>query len=179
MWSNSKARPPDIMITLETPRLTLVPLSDEHLLALAQINGDAEVMRYIGSGLPFSLAEIQAMIERVKTRWREQGYSWWAMLRRSDGLMVGGATLQPVAAVPGAEMEIGWRLRRDCWGQGYASEAARRILEHARACGIPRLIAVAHPDNEASIAVMRRIGMQFRGLETHYNTTCATWVWHA
>jgi len=167
------------MATLETPRLTLVPLSDEHLLGLAEINGDPEVMRYIGSGLPFSLAESQAMIERVKVRWREQGYSWWAMLRKSDGLMVGGATLQPLAAVSGAEMEIGWRLRRDCWGQGYASEAAGRILEHAQERGITRLIAVAQPGNQASISVMRRIGMQFRGLETHYNATCATWEWLA
>jgi RimJ/RimL family protein N-acetyltransferase len=100
-------------------------------------------------------------------------------LRKADGLMVGGATLQPLAGVSGAEMEIGWRLRRDCWGQGYASEAASRIRDYAQECGISRLIAVAHPDNAASIAVMRRIGMHFRGLETHYKTTCATWEWSA
>lgn len=162
--------------SLESDRLVLVPLSDEHLPALAEINSNADVMRYIGPGRPQSLEESQAMIDRVKLRWQEHGYSWWAMLRKTDGQMVGAATLQPIEGVTGATPEIGWRLHPDCQGHGYATEAARRIVDWARELGIPELLAVAHPDNSASTAVMERLGMQFRGIETHYNVPCATYV---
>jgi len=162
--------------SLLSDRLALVPLSDEHLPALAEINGNADVMRYIGAGRPQTLEESQAMIARVKLRWQEHGYSWWALLRKADGVMVGAATLQPISGVTGATPEIGWRLRPDCQGHGYATEAARRILEWARELGIPELLAVAHPDNAASRAVMERLGMQFRGIETHYKVPCATYV---
>jgi RimJ/RimL family protein N-acetyltransferase len=162
--------------SLESDRLALVPLSDEHLPALAEINGNADVMRYIGTGQPQTLEESQAMIDRVKLRWQEHGYSWWALLRKTDGLMVGAATLQPIEGATGATPEIGWRLRPDCQGRGYATEAARRIVDWARELGLPELLAVAHPENIASTAVMERLGMQFRGIETHYNVPCATYV---
>ncbi|RZT10057.1 Protein N-acetyltransferase, RimJ/RimL family [Duganella sp. CF402] len=162
--------------SLESERLVLAPLSDEHFPALAEINGNADVMRYIGGGRPQTLEESQAMIDRVKLRWQEHGYSWWALLRKTDGLMVGAAVLQPIEGVTGATPEIGWRLRPDCQGQGYATEVARRIVDWARELGMPELLAVAHPDNSASRAVMERLGMQFRGIETHYKVPCATYV---
>jgi RimJ/RimL family protein N-acetyltransferase len=57
------------------------------------------------------------------------------------------------------EVEIGWHLHPDAWGQGYASEAARAVLAHGFAAGLPEIIAVSHTDNHASQAVMRRNGM--------------------
>jgi RimJ/RimL family protein N-acetyltransferase len=161
--------------SLETSRLSLVPLSDEHLPALAEINSDPDVMRYIGQGRPLSVEESQAMIDRVKARWVSHGYSWWALLRKEDGVMVGAATLQPIEGVTGAPPEIGWRLHPDCQGKGYATEAALRIVAWARELGISQLLAVADPANTASTAVMRRLGMQYRGVETHYNVPCATY----
>ncbi|SHN11214.1 Protein N-acetyltransferase, RimJ/RimL family [Duganella sacchari] len=163
------------MTVLETPRLSLVPFNDSHLAGLAELNSDPEVMRYIGAGLPFTVAESQAMIDRVKARWIEHGYSWWAVLRKSDGMLIGAATLQPLEGVTGAAPEIGWRFRRDSWGQGYATEAARRVVAYAQQLRIPQLLAVAHPDNTASTAVMQRLGMRYRGIETHYKVPCATY----
>ena len=162
------------MITLLTSRLRLVPLADQHLAGLHAINGDSAVMTHIGGGAPLTLLESQLMITTVQQRWAEHGMSWWALLRRDDGAMVGAAALQPLEARAGAVPEIGWRLRRDCWGLGYATEAARAAIDHARQSGERRVVAVAYPRNLASIAVMRRLGMRSRGIETHYDTPCAT-----
>lgn len=162
------------MTTLLTSRLQLVPLADQHLEGLHAINGDPAVMAYIGDGAPLSLPQSQLMIATVQQRWAEHGMSWWALLRRDDGAMVGAAALQPLEARTGGVPEIGWRLRRSCWGLGYATEAAQAAVEHARLGGERRLMAVAYPRNLASIAVMRRLGMLYRGIETHYNTPCAT-----
>ena len=163
------------MTTLETKRLKLIPLSDEHLAGLTAINSDPEVMAYIGIGTPMSEAESQAMIDRVKPRWASHGFSWWGVCRKDDNLMIGAATLQPLATQTGAVPEIGWRLRRDCWGKGYATEAAERIVLFAKELGIPEVVAVANPENIASIAVMKRLGMRYRGIETHYNVPCVVY----
>ena len=162
------------MIVLETPRLLLRPLADEHLPGLHAINGDPAVMTYIGNGAALSLLQSQIMITTVQQRWAEHGMSWWALLRRDDGAMVGAAALQPLEARLGAVLEIGWRLPRSCWGLGYATEAAQAAVDHARRIGQRQVVAVARPGNAASIAVMRRLGMRSRGIEIHYDTPCAT-----
>lgn len=67
-----------------------------------------------------------------------------------------------------AEVEIGWHLHPDAWGRGYATEAAAAVSAAAFARGQGRIIAVTHPDNHASQAVCRRIGMRHRGTTTRY-----------
>lgn len=161
------------MIVLETPRLRLLPLDDEHLAGLHAINGDPAVMEFIGNGQPLSLLQSQIMITTVQQRWREHGMSWWALLRKEDDFMVGAMALQPLEARAGAVPEIGWRLRRDCWKQGYATEAGRVIMEHARATGHQRVVAVCHLANVASMAVMRRLDMHFLSVSTYYQLPCA------
>lgn len=161
------------MSILESPRLRLVPLADEHLSGLHAINGDAAVMTYIGDGAPLSLRQSQLMIDTVRRHWALHGMSWWALLNKEDGEMVGAAALQPLEAQTGAPPEIGWRLRRSCWGRGYATEAATAIVEHARLMGQRRLVAIAHPANLASMAVMHRLGMLYLGLEAHDISPCA------
>lgn len=169
--SHPAARP---MTVLLTSRLRLVPLADQHLAGLDSINGDPAVMAHIGDGAPLTLPQSQLMIATVGRHWAEHGMSWWALLRRDDGFMVGAAALQPLEARAGAVAEIGWRLRRSCWGLGYATEAAQAAIGHARAAGEARVVAVAYPRNLASIAVMQRLGMRYRGLELHYDTPCVT-----
>ena len=61
------------------------------------------------------------------------------------------------------EVEIGWHLHPDSWGHGYATEAARAVLAHGFAAGLPEILAVTHLGNEPSQAVCRRIGMRHQG----------------
>ena len=169
------------MSTLTTARLRLEPFRDEHLDGLNTLNSDPEVMRYL-SGQPETREETRAIIERVKARWLEVGYSWWAFVERDGGQIVGAgclqnlrreATLLPDVTCP---LEIGWRLRRDRQGRGYASEAAYAIGDFAFERLQPEaLLAVCHPDNLASANVMKRIGMQPQGLQHWYGKDLTTY----
>jgi RimJ/RimL family protein N-acetyltransferase len=166
---------------LATARLNLVPFADEHLDGLHVLNSDPEVMRYI-SGRPETREETVAMVERVKARWTEFGYSWWSFIERDSGEIVGagalqnlrrGATPDPDPACP---LEIGWRLRRDRWHRGLATEAARVIGAFAfDAVRADELYAVCHPGNIASAGVMKRLGMQDCGLQTWYGKSVTTY----
>jgi RimJ/RimL family protein N-acetyltransferase len=173
---------------LKTARLRLVPCGDEHVEGLSAINSDPEVMRYI-TGRPETRSETQAMIDRVRARWAKFGYSWWSLIERESGEIVGAGCIQNLRR-EGAEpdstcpLEIGWRLRRDKWGQGIAIEAAMAMADFAfERLGAEVLYAVCHPENRASMAVMIRLGMQPRGLEdwyaqkvTTYEITSASWL---
>lgn len=169
------------MMILTTPRLRLEAFDDGHLDGLNELNADQEVMRYL-TGRPESRAETQALIARVKSRWREVGYSWWTLFERETGAIVGAACLQNLRREsvaqpdPDHPLEIGWRLRRDRWGRGYASEAALAVGDWAFDALQPReLLAVCHPDNAASQGVMRRLGMRDDGVQRWYGQAMSTW----
>lgn len=165
---------------LTTERLRLVPCLQGHLDALSAMNSDPEVMRYI-TGRPESRAETQAMIARVEARWKKWGYSWWTIIDLRSGGIVGAGCIQNLrrrGTEPDRDcpLEIGWRVRRDKWGQGIATEAAMAMAEFAFThLGASALYAVCHPDNRSSIAVMVRLGMSLRGIEEWYAQKVTTY----
>ena len=160
------------MPVLTTPRLRLEPLNDAHLDGLYRLNSDPVVMRYI-TGRPDTREDAQAMIDRVKSRWAEFGYSWWGFIRQSDGELIGSGCIQHLNRDPAGPLETGWRLRQDAWGQGYASEAARHMVGWAFATLKPDLIcAVCQPPNTPSSTVMERLGMRYVGLGRWYDMEC-------
>lgn len=169
------------MTILTTARLRLEPLSDVHLEAFNAMNADPEVMRYL-SGKPETLEESRAVVERVKARWAEVGYSWWAIIERDGGRLAGAgaiqnlrreATLLPDPACP---LEVGWRLSRAHWGRGYAIEAAVAMADFAfGTLHAEELLAVCNPENKASWGVMERLGMQPQGLQPWYGKQLTTY----
>ena len=173
-------RSPPSAAELVTKRLILVPCRDEHLSGLSAMNSDPEVMRYI-SGRPQTLTETRTMIERVKARWAQSGYSWWTFIERHSGEIVGAGCIQNLRR-DGTEpdtncpLEIGWRVRRDKWGQGIATEAALAMADFAFSrLHAEVLYAVCDPENGASSAVMLKLGMRYRGLEEWYVRQLATY----
>lgn len=169
------------MTQLLTARLSLEPFRDEHLQGLHAMNADPEVMRYI-LGRAETLEETAAMVERVKQRWAELGYSWWSFIDRASGDLVGAGAIQNLRreatplSDPACPLEVGWRLRRDRWHQGLASEAARAMAAFAfDTLHADELYAVCDPDNSASAQVMLRLGMQACGLQTWYGKPLATY----
>lgn len=102
-----------------------------------------------------------------------EGRGFWAVTERGSSRVIGGIlllTLDPLTPSPAEgsadeDVEIGWWLHPDVWGQGYATEGARAALQHARDCGLPRVYAVTHPGNEASMNVCRKLGMRHEGLQ--------------
>lgn len=164
------------MTTLHTPRLRLEPFRDEHFDGLYEMNSDPAVMRYI-TGRPDTREETRAGIERVKARWAELGYSWWAFIDRASGELVGAGAIQHLNRDTSQPLEIGWRLKPAHWGKGLASEAAQHMAAFAfDDLRTPLLLSICDPDNPASARVMQRLGMRYRGLERWYGHDCATYA---
>ena len=123
---------------------------------------DSEVMRY----LPALTRETSdAMIDRMMAMQAEHGHTFWVAERRGDGAFLGMCGMSP-AREPLVEYEIGWRLRRAAWGQGYAQEGARATLEWAWANrDMTSIVAITVPANLPSRKVMERIGMAYAPAE--------------
>jgi len=125
-----------------------------------EINADPEVMRYLRpGGRPESLAQSQ----RFAAHWEEHGYGLWALW--ADGALVGFAGLSIPYHFPAVlpAVEVGWRLRRDAWGCGYATEAGRAAVTHGFATlGLDEIVSLIHVDNARSLAVAERLGLRER-----------------
>jgi ribosomal-protein-alanine N-acetyltransferase len=143
---------------LETPRLILREFRQDDVNALALILSDSETMRFYPA--PFDRVGVEDWISRNLRRYREQGHGLWAIILKSSGELVGdcGLTVQEVEGT--SEIEIGYHVRRDLWGQGLATEAARacRDLGFAR-LPAERLISLIRPENLPSRRVAEKNGM--------------------
>lgn len=143
-------------------------MSEAHLAGLSTMNSDPDVMRYI-TGEAESLEATRAMIGRVQQRWADFGYGWWSLFERETGELIGAAGIHHLGYDPANAHEIGWRLRKDKWGRGFASEAARRITGYAfEDLHAPTLCAVCDPRNSNSSRLMERLGMSYRGEQVWY-----------
>jgi RimJ/RimL family protein N-acetyltransferase len=169
------------MTILTTARLRLEPFALSHVDGLHAMHSDPEVIRYI-SGAFATRGETLAVVERARTRWDEFGYSWWSFVELASGNVVGAGCSQNLRRTeapqpdPGCPLEIGWRLRRDRWHQGLATEAAIAMAGFAFGwLAAPELYAVCNPENTASVAVMRRLGMDDLGMDTWYGRSLQTY----
>jgi ribosomal-protein-alanine N-acetyltransferase len=146
------------MPVLQTCRLSLREFVLEDVDALARILSDPETMRYYPA--PFDRAGVVEWIERNRTRYANDGYGLWAMILNSTGELVGdcGLVRQTVDGVD--EVEIGYHVRRDLWGQALAPEAARACRDYGFATlADDRLISLIRPENLASRRVAEKNGM--------------------
>jgi len=151
-------------VIVETERLRLREWDDEDEFRFYEVMNTPVVMRWLG-GLQ-SAEEWSAGYQRVRGYQRDFGFTFWIVERRSDDAILGFCGLKRVNA-PGAEflgdVEIGWRLREDAWGQGYAKEAAIASLDLAfDRLGAPHVVAVTAVQNAPSQGLMRRLGMERR-----------------
>ncbi len=148
------------MTELRTPRLLLRPWRDTDLAPFAALNADPEVRRWFAGTLTREESDAQAaqLQEHITTH----GFGFWAVEAPGTAPFIGFVGLKHVAfAAPFAPaVEIGWRLARAHWGQGYATEAARAALAHAFGpLDLKEVVSFAVPGNQASRRVMERIGM--------------------
>jgi RimJ/RimL family protein N-acetyltransferase len=152
------------MATFETERLVIRPPVEDDLDPLAAINADPEVMRYIGDGGTRSREQTEAGLARARQEWDERDFGMFTVELRDSRRYLGWVALAEPAFLPEVmpAVEIGWRLGREHWGRGYATEAARVVLRYAlRTVGLDRIVSIRHVDNEASKRVMDKLGMRF------------------
>ncbi|PRY61729.1 GNAT family N-acetyltransferase [Glycomyces artemisiae] len=147
---------------LKTGRLSLRPLAAADAQALAPINADPEVMRYIGEGAPRTLEQTEALCAKVAAHWDDHGWGAFAVTEQDGGAFVGLALLATPSFLPEIlpATEVGWRIARDRWGRGYAPEAARAVIGFAfTELGLDRVVSCIHSENAASIRVAEKLGM--------------------
>lgn len=163
--------------TITTQRLRLEPFAIHHAPFLNTINNEPQVMKFLSNVTPETIDTTHAAIARVRERWERLGYSWWAIITRATDSVIGAACMQNVANKADADLEIGWRLATASTGHGYATEAGKAVADYAfDVIGAAYVIAVADPKNIASHRVMERVGMSFRGTESHYDQPCTTYA---
>jgi RimJ/RimL family protein N-acetyltransferase len=151
-------------VIVETERLRLRTWTDELKGEFVRRLNTPAVMRWLG-GVQ-DQAGYDAGFDRIDSYQREHGHTLWAMERKEDGALLGFCGLKRVnstgAPNPG-DFEVGWRLREDAWGKGYAKEAAIASLDLAFGkFGAPHVVALTVEGNEASQGLMKRLGMTRR-----------------
>lgn len=150
--------------SIKTGRLLLRRWRDDDLEPFADMCSHPEVMRYIGSGASRTRAQAQASIEAYERGWKENGFGLFAVERLEDRRFLGFTGLSEPSFLPEImpAVEIGWRLARQSWGKGYASEAALAALDFGLTKrGLREIVGVYQAENHASGRIMQKLGMHF------------------
>lgn len=143
---------------IKTERLILRPVTPSDFDATYQLLSDPEVMRYSLNG-PYSKEKSADFIKHCMTQSANNQPSLLAVICRTTGLLIGycGFYKQRINGVD--EIELGYRLVKESWGKGLASEAAMAMKNHAfQAMGLTRLIAIIEKNNIGSIRVAEKTG---------------------
>lgn len=147
--------------TLRTERLVLRRWTDDDRAPFAELNADPEVMRYFPNVM--TRQESDAMVDRIEKGFDKNGFGLWAV--EVDGRFAGftGLNRTSFETPMGPHVEIGWRFATWAWGHGYASEAARCVLDAAFSdLGLTEIYSFTTESNHRSEKVMQRIGMTRR-----------------
>ncbi|MGH2492375.1 MAG: GNAT family N-acetyltransferase [Candidatus Limnocylindria bacterium] len=156
-------------VLVVSPRLVLREFAPDDALAVQRYAGDAEVLRYLSWG-PNDLDATRGFLARVAehaSRAPRQMFEL-AVVRRDDDELIGGLGLVQRSSLL-RDASVGYVLRRDSWGHGYATEAVRSVVEYG--FGTPclhRIWATCDVDNVASARVLEKAGMRREGMLRSY-----------
>ena len=162
------ARVPARFDSIRTERLLMRRWRDADRRPFAAMNADPEVMRYFPATL--GRAASDDLIDRMEALFHRQGFGLWVLEEASAAEFIGFTGLNPMpGGVPGAGgMEVGWRLARHAWHQGYATEAAAAAVGVGfGGAGLTEIWSMTAVLNEPSQAVMRRLGMTLHARFDH------------
>jgi RimJ/RimL family protein N-acetyltransferase len=151
-------------VFLETTRLTLRRFTAGDVDNLVELDGDPQVMRYINGGRPTPRTEVEnAVLSRFLGYYeRYEAYGFWAAVEKATGDFLGWFALHPRDDAPPDDVELGYRLRRSAWGQGFATEGSRALVDKAFTdLGAERVFAETMTVNAASRRVMEKVGLRY------------------
>ena len=149
-------------VFLETERLLLRRFTHDDVDNLYHLDSDPEVMRYVTGGVTTPREEVEHVDLPAFMSYydRRDGYGFWAAIDTSTDRFLGWFHLRPHEGDPVDQPELGYRLRREAWGKGYATEGARALIRKGFTdLGAQRVVATAFGDNLASRRVMEKSGM--------------------
>ena len=144
-----------------TPRLGFRRWQTADLDAFTAINSDPEVMRFFQK--PLLKEDTLAMMERMERLFEEKGFCYFAVEHLADQSLIGAIGLgwKTFEADFTPTVDLGYRIGKSWWNQGFSTEGAAACLDYARQVQIPKVVAMASIGNLASIQVMKKIGMQY------------------
>jgi [ribosomal protein S5]-alanine N-acetyltransferase len=142
---------------MRTERLVLHPVTAGDHVALLAHWATPDVCRFLFDGATLSATEITEAIEDSTRDFADSGYGLWLIYEKDRADLIGTAGLRPLE---GLGLEVFYSLAPGSWGKGYATEAARAVLDRALGpLGLPEVLAEVDAGNTASIAVIERLGM--------------------
>jgi RimJ/RimL family protein N-acetyltransferase len=152
----------------ETERLELRAFVAADFPDIWRLDRDPRVMRYIGDGRPASREAVRSTLERIihyPELYPDLGI--WRAARRDTGAFVGWFLLK--YAGRSSDVEVGYRLLPEAWGNGFATEGAKTLVDYGfNELGLHRIIGITHPDNHASQRVLRKAGLDDCGWGRYY-----------
>lgn len=160
--------------SFETNRLLLRPRSLVDLEHCLVMNSEPDVMRYVG-GVSTNMDDYITILVTQISRPYPNGLGYWSVYAKQNlQYFLGWVSLAlHDYEDPGSDVEIGWRVPKPAWGNGYATEAASFVLRYAfRGLGLKRVIATMAPGNVSSLRVAQKIGMTLVGDGDYFGTPC-------
>ncbi|KQQ84205.1 GNAT family N-acetyltransferase [Aureimonas sp. Leaf324] len=153
--------------TFHTARLMLKQRTLDDLQACLVMDRDPDVTRFIPGPWADPIRHEAFVRERITANFG-RGFGYWSVFSQENPDRFLGWILLIPRDGAGPEIEIGWRFKRDVWGKGFATEAAKPVLEYAlETLDLDRIVADIDPDNSGSIRVALKIGMADEGLHEH------------
>ena len=142
---------------METPRLYLRPFLLDDAPEIFRLNGNPEVMRFLGKREVYtSVEEARSWLESYLERAKSLPYARWAVIRKEDGAWLGWCGLK---LHPDGETDLGFRFHEAYWGRGYATEAGKAWLERGfKEFNLPRMVAQTTSENLGSQRVITKLG---------------------
>ena len=150
-------------VHLETERLILRRFTPDDVDDLVQLDGDADVMLYLTGGRLTPREEVEADVLPAFLGYYERGdaYGFWAAVEKSSGDFLGWFHFRPGEGQPDDEPELGYRLRKDAWGKGYATEGSVALIAKGfTELSVRRVVASTMVVNTGSRRVMEKSGLQ-------------------
>lgn len=146
---------------IETPRLRLRKVFRADADDLFEATSDPRVTKFEPWG-PYDRAETAQMVENIQAQLQSGLCTEWAMERKDDAKVLGLIHLNQVDFF-NRSAEVGYWLSRKCWGQGYATESLAALTEYALStlC-MDEIVAICHPNNQASLRVLEKTGYRYR-----------------
>jgi RimJ/RimL family protein N-acetyltransferase len=153
---------------MQTLRIDLREFRRSDFGDLQRLDSDPRVMKYINGGKPSTADEIDAALARAAGHYRNYyGLGAWHATRRDTGAFIGWFCLK--YCPPTCDIEVGYRLLHNAWGQGFATEGATELVRYGfDDLGLHRIIGVTHPGNRASQNVLTKAGLADCGWRRYY-----------
>ena len=157
------------MKVLETDRLFLRHIHKDDFDDLYRMNSDPVVMKYVGDGSTRNHEQMTKELEMLISHYtRKPGLGIWATILKDTNTFVGASGLVYYDNTP--EIEVGYRMLKEHWNKGYATEASRGLLKYGfHKIGLNKIVSSAHVDNLASRRVMEKIGMRYVDNRVQYS----------